>query len=174
MYLTVSWSLRQDSRHVQCPLMEGTPMRSIQKATALAGALVIFAALAAYGGLGAMVPVARSSLTAAATSWTLTTADSRLPSNVRVEPVSATASDEEAARYQTCNLFRQMVDGIDYLSTDEQQQLISDMADVVQGTGDLDLQEAVANVSQGLLDSNPQQFALGMRTLSKICGVPYE
>jgi hypothetical protein len=136
--------------------------------------LVIFAVLAAYGVLGAMVPVARPSLTAAATSWTLTTADSRLPSNVRVEPVSATASDEEAARYQTCNLFRQMVDGIDYLSTDEQQQLISDMADVVQGTGDPDLVQAVANMSEGMLDGNPQQFAAGMRDLSQICGVPYE
>ena len=124
-------------------------MRSIRKATALAGALAIFAALAACGGPGAMVPVVRSSLTAAAASLTLTTPDSRLPLSVRVEPVSATSSDEEAARYQTCNLFRQMVEGLNYLSTDEQQRLISDMADVVQYTGDPDLVEAVANMSQG-------------------------
>jgi hypothetical protein len=150
-------------------------MRSIRKATALAGALAIFAALAACGGPGAMVPVVRSSLTAAAASLTLTTPDSRLPpSSVRVEPVSAPSSDEEAARYQTCNLFRQMVEGLNYLSTDEQQQLISDMADVVQYTGDPDLVEAVANMSQGTLDGNPQQFAAGMRAMSQICGVPYE
>jgi hypothetical protein len=115
-------------------------MRSMRKrATALAGALTIFAALAAYGGLGAMVPVVRSSLTVAAESLTVTTPDSRLPSSVRVQPVSATSNDEEAARYQTCNLFRQMAEGLNYLSTDEQQQLISDMAEVVQYTAEPDL-----------------------------------
>ena len=150
-------------------------MRSMREsATALAGALAIFAALAPYGGLGAMVPVVRPSLTAAAASLTLTTPDSRLASSVRTQPVSAISSDEEAARYQTCNLFRQMVDGIDYLSTDEQQQLMSDMAEVVQYTGDPDLVQAVADMNQGLLVSNPQQFAAGMRALSQFCGVPYE
>lgn len=150
-------------------------MRSMRKsATALAGALAIFAALAAYGGLGAMVPVVGSSLTSAAASLTLAAPDSRLASGVGVQSVSAPGSDEEAARYQTCNLFRQMVDGIDYLSTDEQQQLMSDMAEVVQYTGDPDLVQAVADMNQGLLDSNPQQFAVGMRAMSQICGVPYE
>jgi hypothetical protein len=149
-------------------------MRSIRKATALAGVLAIFAALAAYGGPGTMVPVVSSSLTAAAASLTLTTPDSGLASSVRVEPVSGTPSDDETARYQTCNLFRQMVEGIDYLSTDEQQQFISDMASVAEDTGDPDLVEAVANMSQGMLDSNPQQFAAGMRAMSQICGVSYE
>ena len=67
-----------------------------------------------------------------------------------------------------------MVEGIDYLSTDEQQQLMSDMADVVQYTGDPDLIQAVADMGQGSLNSNPQQFARGMRAMSQICDVPYE
>ncbi len=149
-------------------------MRSIRRATTLIGALAIYAALAAYGGPGAMVPVVSSSLTAAAASLTPTTSDSWPSSSVSVEPVSATSSDEEAARYQTCNLFRQMVEGIDYLSADEQRQLMSDMADVVPYTGDPDLVQAVANMREGSLNSNPQQFAAGMRALSQICGVPYE
>jgi hypothetical protein len=148
-------------------------MRSIRKGAALVGALAIYAALAVYGGPGAMVPVVRSSLTTAA-SLTLTTPDDRLSSTVRVEPVSATEADDEAARHQTCNLFRQMVEGSDYLSADEQGQLMSEMADVVQDTGDSDLVQAVANMRQGARDSNPQQFAAGMRALSQSCGVPYE
>jgi hypothetical protein len=67
-----------------------------------------------------------------------------------------------------------MVDGIDYLSPDEQRQLMSDMADVVPDTGDPDLVQAVANMREGSRNSNPQQFAAGMRALSQICGVPYE
>jgi hypothetical protein len=120
-----------------------------------------------------MVPDVGSSLTTAA-SLTLTTPDDRLPSTVRVQPVSATEADNEAARHQTCNLFRQMVEGSDYLSADEQGQLMSEMADVVQDTGDPDLMQAVANMRQGARDGDPQQFAAGMRALSQICGVPYE
>ncbi len=149
-------------------------MRSSRKATALAGALAISAALVTYVGPSAMDPIIRSSLTAAAASLTPATSNSHPASSVRVRPVSAPASDEEAARYQTCNLFRQMVEGLNYLSSDEQRQLMYDMAAVVQYTGDAALMRAVANMSQGALEDNPQQFVTGMRALSQICGVPYE
>jgi hypothetical protein len=149
-------------------------MRSIREAAALAGALAIFAALAACAGPDATAPAAPSSLVAAAAPLTLTTPVGQLAPTVGVEPVSGTSTEEEDAKYQTCTLFRQMIEGIDYLSTDEQQQLILEMADVVQYTGDPDLTGAVADMGQGWLNSNPQQFASGMRALSQICGVPYE
>ena len=149
-------------------------MRPIRKATALAGALAIFAALAACGGPSATAPGAFSSLSATTAPLTLTSAVSHLAARVGVKPVSATLSDEEDAGYETCNLFRQMVEGIDYLSPDEQQQLIYEMADVVQHTGDPDLMQAVDEMGQGWLNSNPQQFARGMRALSQICDVPYD
>jgi NADPH-dependent curcumin reductase CurA len=149
-------------------------MRSIREAAALAGALAIFAALAACAGPDATAPAAPSSLIAAAAPLTLTTPVGQLAPTVGVEPVSGTSSEEEDAKYQTCTLFRQMIEGIDYLSTDEQQQLILEMADVAQYTEDPDLTGAVADMGQGWLDSNPQQFASGMRALSQICGVPYE
>jgi hypothetical protein len=149
-------------------------MRSIREAAALAGALAIFAALAACAGPDATAPAAPSSLIAAAAPLTLTAPVGQPAPTVGVEPVSGTSSEEEDAKYQTCTLFRQMIEGIDYLSTDEQQQLILEMADVAQYTEDPDLTGAVADMGQGWLDSNPQQFASGMRALSQICGVPSE
>jgi hypothetical protein len=80
----------------------------------------------------------------------------------------------EAATQQTCAAFRQMVEGIDTLSSHQQQELIDKMADAVQYTGNPDLMRAVVNMGQGWLNSNPQQFAGGMRALSKICNVPYQ
>ena len=148
-------------------------MRSIREATALAGVLAIFAALAVCVGLSAKASAETSSLSGAA-PLTFTASVSQLAPRVGVEPISVTQSDEEDARYETCNLFRQMIEGIDYLSTDEQQQLIYDMAEVVQYTGDPDLMQAVADMGQGWLDSNPQRFARGTRALSQICDVPYE
>jgi hypothetical protein len=48
------------------------------------------------------------------------------------------------------------------------------MTDVVQYTGDPALMQAVDDMGQGWLNSNPQQFARGTRALSQICNVPYE
>jgi hypothetical protein len=151
-----------------------TLMRSIRQATALAAALAILAALAACGGPDATAPASPSSLFAATAPLRLTTPASQLAPRVVVVPVSATSSGEEDASYDTCNLFRQMIQGIDSLSTDEQQQLISEMADAAQNAGDPDLMQAVDDMDQGLLNSNPQQFASGMRAMSQICDVPYE
>jgi hypothetical protein len=151
-----------------------TLMRSIRKATALVGALAILAALAACGGPDTTASASPLSLFAAAAPLRLTTPASQPTPMVGVEPESTTSSGEEDASYETCNLFRQMIQGIDYLSTDEQQQLIDQMADAAQNTGDPDLVQAVDDMSQGLLNSNPQQFASGMRAMSQICDVPYE
>jgi hypothetical protein len=79
-----------------------------------------------------------------------------------------------AATSQTCELFRQMIEGVDTLSTREQQQLVNKMADSVQYTGNPALMQGVVDMGQGWLNSNPQQFALGMRKLSAECNVPYE
>jgi hypothetical protein len=54
------------------------------------------------------------------------------------------------------------------------QELIYAMTDVVQYTGDPALMQAVDDMGQGWLNSNPQQFARGTRALSQICNVPYE
>ena len=149
-------------------------MRSIREAAALAGALAVFTALTACGALSATASTESSSLSVATVPLKVTTSVNQLAPRVGVEPIFVTPSDEEGARYETCNLFRQMIEGIDYLSTDEQQQLIYDMTDVVQYTGDPALVQAVANMGEGWLNSNPQQFARGTRALSQICDVPYE
>lgn len=79
-----------------------------------------------------------------------------------------------AATSQTCELFRQMIEGIDTRSTREQQQLVDKMADAVQYTGNPELMRGVVDMGQGWLDSNPQQFAHGMRELSAECDIPYK
>jgi hypothetical protein len=86
----------------------------------------------------------------------------------------ATEFDAGASDEQTCAYFRQMVEGIDTLSTQEQQQLVVKMVDSVEQSENPDLMRAVVDFGQGWLDSNPEQFAKGMRALSKICNVPYE
>ena len=131
-------------------------MKSIHKATALAGTLVIFAGLAACSGPGVTAPTAPSSPLVVTAPSTLTTLETA------------------AARQETCDRFRQMVEGIDTLSSDEQEQLMIEITDTVQSSGDPDLMRAVVDMTRGWLDSNPEQFAKGMRALSKICNVPNE
>src|SRR5688572_15730499 len=104
-------------------------MRAIREAAALAGALAVFTTLTACGWLSATASAESSSLSAAAAPLTFTTSVSQLAPRAGVESVAVTPSDEEDARYETCSLFRQMIEGIDYLSTDEQQQLIYAMTD---------------------------------------------
>ena len=48
------------------------------------------------------------------------------------------------------------------------------MTDAVQDSGDAELMYAVFDLAQGYLESNPQQFAFGMRKLSAMCNVPYQ
>lgn len=79
-----------------------------------------------------------------------------------------------AATRQTCELFRQMIEGVDTRSTREQQQLVDKMADAVQSTGNPELMRGVVDMGQGWLNSDPQQFARGMRKLSAECNVPYK
>jgi hypothetical protein len=67
-----------------------------------------------------------------------------------------------------------MVEGIETLSSDEQEQLMIKMTDAVQSSGNPDLMRAVVDMGRGWLDSNPEQFTKGMRAVSKICNVPYE
>jgi hypothetical protein len=141
-------------------------MRPIRTGGALAGPLMIFTALAACGGPPVTAPAAPPSLTAAAGQ----------PASGAVDEsaLDSASAGGVAATRQTCDLFRQMIDGMDTLSTREQQQLVDRMADAVQYTGNPDLMRAVLDMGQGWLNSNPQQFATGMRALSKICHVPYE
>ena len=84
------------------------------------------------------------------------------------------AGPEQAAARETCELFRQMVVGINSLSTREQQDLVNRMTDAVQGSGDAELMYAVFDLGNGYLESNPKQFAYGMRKLSAMCNVPYQ
>lgn len=67
-----------------------------------------------------------------------------------------------------------MVKGIGTLSTSQQQDLVKQMADAVQDSGDAELMYAVYDFAQGWLESNPKQFAFGMRKLSAQCHVPYQ
>ena len=150
-------------------------MRPIRKGTALAGLLMIFVALVACGGPPVTAPAAPPPLTAPAAPPPLAVPAGRPASGAVDEPVlDAAPAGGVAATRQTCDLFRQTIDGIDTLSTREQQQLVDKMADAVQYTGNLDLMRAVVDMGQGWLNSNPQQFATGMRALSKICKVSYE
>ena len=144
-------------------------MKPIRSAAALLGGLAIWAALAASSGPGVPVAAAHppSSVAAAAT---LTTSVPQTASRAAdVTEFDASAADEE-----TCGIFSQMVDGIDTLSTEEQQQLVIEMVDAAEQSENPDLTRAVVDLGQGWLDGNPDQFAKGMRALSKICNVPYE
>jgi TolA-binding protein len=89
------------------------------------------------------------------------------------QPIAA-GEPEAAAAQQTCDLFRQMIEGIDTLTTGQQQDLVDQMADVVQGSGDAELMYAVVEFAQGYLESNPKLFAYGMRRMSALCNVPYQ
>jgi Zn-dependent protease with chaperone function len=153
----------QEARHFQfnssdsqAADVKDPKMKSIQKATALAATLVIFTGLAACSGPGVAAPTAPSSPLVGTSPSTLTT----------LETAGATQ--------ETCDLFRQMVEGIETLSSDEQEQLMIKMTDAVQSSGNPDLMRAVVDMGRGWLDSNPEQFAKGMRAVSKICNVPYE
>jgi hypothetical protein len=145
-------------------------MKSIRSATALIGGLAICAALGACSGPGAAAPVASSlsSVAAAPTSLPMSAPQDAQRAGDVFE------SDVNAADEQTCDLFRQMVEGIDTLSTEEQQQLVIEMATAVQESRNIDLMRAVVDFGQGWLDDDPEQFAKGMRALSQICDVPYE
>ena len=148
-------------------------MTPIRKGIALVGTLTIFTVLAACSQSGVMVPTEPVSLSAA-TVATLMTPVSEPSPFAGGEPAYETPGVEAIAADETCELFRQMVAGLNTLSSDEQQQLISEMIEVVQYSGSPDLMRAVADMGQGWLDGNPQQFARGMRALSTICNVPYE
>ena len=145
-------------------------MKSIRSATALMGGLAVCAALGACSGPGLAAPVvpSPSSVVAAPTLLPMP-ASQDAPRAGDVFQSEPSAADEE-----TCDLFRQMVEGVDILSTEEQQQLVIEMATVVQNSENPDLMRAVVDFGQGWLDGNPELFAKGMRALSQICNVPYE
>lgn len=144
-------------------------MRSIRKAEMLAVTLAILAALAGCGGPGITAPSAQP----AAPSVPTTPAPRPAPSTANRPATDPSAAAADATQ-ETCDLFAQMIDGIDTLSTHEQQQLVFKMADAVQHSENPDLMRAVVDFGQGWLNSNQDQFAKGMRVLSAICNVPYE
>lgn len=146
-------------------------MRSIRKAEMLAVTLAILAALVGCGGPGITAPSAQS---APAAPSALTTPAPRLAPSTANRPVTDPSAAAADAAQETCDLFAQMIDGIDTLSTREQQQLVFKMADAVQHSDNPDLMQAVVDFGQGWLNSNQDQFAKGMRVLSAICNVPYE
>jgi hypothetical protein len=88
--------------------------------------------------------------------------------------VDATPAEALAASQQTCDLFRQMIEGVNTLSTGELQDLVVRMVDAVEWSQDPDLMIAVVDFGEGYLLSDPTRFAQGMRSLSAICEVPYE
>jgi hypothetical protein len=130
-------------------------MRPARTSATLASLSMIFGVLAACGG----PPV---------TVGTPTSATADQPA------ADATPAGAVGPTRQTCELFRQMIEGVDTLSTHEQQQLIDKMADAVQYTGNPELMRGVVGMGQGWLNKDPQQFALGMRKLSAECHVPYK
>jgi hypothetical protein len=144
-------------------------MKSIQRIAELAGGLAICAALTVCSGPGAAATTAYSSALIAAVPSTLTMSVPQTASRAGYVPESANAADEA-----TCDAFRQMVEGIDTLSTEEQQQLVIEMVDAVEQSESPDLTQAVIDFGRGWLDGNPEQFPKGMRALSRICSVPYE
>jgi hypothetical protein len=91
-------------------------------------------------------------------------------------PVSPEPTPEPALAYarKTCDLFRQMVEGVNTLSTKQQQKLVDQMADAVQYTGNVELMRGVVDLGEGYLQKDPQRFARGMRKLSAECDVPYK
>jgi hypothetical protein len=149
-------------------------MRPIRKATALAGTLAIFAAVAACSGPTITARNPPSSLSAAAVPATLSMPVSQPLVNGGGEAGFDFRGAQADAAQDTCDMFRQMVEGIDTLSSDQQQQLIVEMTDTVQYSQDPDLMRAVLDMSQGWTNDNPEQFVRGMRALSVICNVPYE
>jgi hypothetical protein len=94
--------------------------------------------------------------------------------NAGAEPAFDLRGARADAAQDTCDLFRQMIEGIDTLSADDQQQLIDEMTYTVQYSQDPDLMQAVLDMSQGSMNDNPEQFVRGMRALSQMCNVPYE
>lgn len=125
--------------------------------------LLLAGSMMACGGPPAAAPVQPLPPTAPASSSVSSIA----------QPISAGQPEAEASR-QTCDLFRQMIEGIDTLTTRQQQDLVDQMTDVVQTSGDAELMYAVVEFAQGYLESNPQLFAYGMRRLSALCNVPYQ
>ena len=75
---------------------------------------------------------------------------------------------------QTCRTFEQLVKGVATLTSDELTETISRMADSVALSDDPTMMKAVVDLGQGPPADDPQRFAGGMRTLSAVCGVPYD
>ena len=60
------------------------------------------------------------------------------------------------------------------LTSDEVTETLSRMADSVARSADPVMMEAVVDLGQGPYADDPRRFVTGMRTLSAICGVPYD
>lgn len=133
--------------------------------------LMVAGTLMGCGGPPVAVPPASSQVT--------TPADRSSPGVAEKPPSDAVSADTTpaaamAAQQQTCDLFRQMVEGVRTLSSRELQALVNEMADAVMGTQNPELMRGVVDMGQGYVASDPQRFARGMRKLSAICNVPYE
>jgi hypothetical protein len=63
---------------------------------------------------------------------------------------------------------------VDQLSSGDVIQLVNEMSEAATQSGDAELLRATADLGQGALASDRQQFATGMRLLSRLCNVPYD
>lgn len=91
----------------------------------------------------------------------------------RVAAAQLTVPRNEYGR-QTCQTFARLVTGVATLTPDQVTETLSRMADSVARSADPTMMEAVVDLGQGPYAGDPQRFVGGMRTLSAICGVPYD